>query len=169
MRVYNLREMVKGRVMSFGNRLSRARYFRGHGVHSPFVYSMVREVFMRHTLMEGDHSLYEALRRGGVEQKRAIQLQNVALHTHCTTFAINHRDSQLCILDNSMPPTEVQDILRDAVKCGATVVLLDPYKEAAWRALCARIVNAHPTTTVDNRAYLLVFNDVRLPKQHFRI
>lgn len=36
------------------NRLSRARYFRGHGVHSPFVYTIVREVFMRRELLPGD-------------------------------------------------------------------------------------------------------------------
>lgn len=27
--------------------LARARFFRGHGVHSPFVYAIVRQVFMK--------------------------------------------------------------------------------------------------------------------------
>ena len=35
-------------------------------------------------------------------------------------------------------------------------------------ALCAQIVSGHRSTTVDNRAYLLIFNNY-LPKQHFRI
>ena len=34
---------LPGRVSELRNRLSRARYFRGHGVHSPFVYDIVRE------------------------------------------------------------------------------------------------------------------------------
>ena len=38
---------LPGRVSELRNRLSRARYFRGHGVHSPFVYDIVRSVFMR--------------------------------------------------------------------------------------------------------------------------
>ena len=43
-----------GRVTELRNRLSRARFFRGHGVHSPFVYDVVRNVFMRDTLLPGD-------------------------------------------------------------------------------------------------------------------
>ena len=27
--------------------LARARFFRGHGVHSPFVYAIVRQVIMK--------------------------------------------------------------------------------------------------------------------------
>jgi len=34
--------------------------------------------------------------------------------------------------------------------------------------LCRQIVAAHRSTTVDNRGYLLIFNN-NLPKQHFRI
>ncbi len=33
------------------SRIRRARYFRGHGVHSPYVYAIVRKVFMRSTLI----------------------------------------------------------------------------------------------------------------------
>ena len=45
-----------GRVTELRNRLSRARFFRGHGVHSPFVYDVVRNVFMRDTLLPGDRA-----------------------------------------------------------------------------------------------------------------
>ena len=51
-----------GRIAELHNRLVRARYFRGHGVHSPFVYNIVREVFMRGELLPGDRRLYRALR-----------------------------------------------------------------------------------------------------------
>ena len=46
----------------------RARYFRGHGVHSPFVYDLVRHVFMRAELLPGDRSLYEALLAVGIAE-----------------------------------------------------------------------------------------------------
>lgn len=58
----------------------RARYFRGHGVHSPFVYDLVRHVFMRAELLPGDRSLYEALLAVGIAERRAVQLQNLAIH-----------------------------------------------------------------------------------------
>lgn len=48
---------IYGRVAGLKNRLVRARYFRGHGVHSPFVYAIVRQVFMRHDLLPGDREL----------------------------------------------------------------------------------------------------------------
>lgn len=57
---------LPGRVSELRNRLSRARYFRGHGVHSPFVYDIVRSVFMRDDLLPGRRDLYEALLTAGV-------------------------------------------------------------------------------------------------------
>ena len=55
-----------GRVTELRNRLSRARFFRGHGVHSPFVYDVVRNVFMRDTLLPGDRALFRELLAAGV-------------------------------------------------------------------------------------------------------
>ena len=63
------------------SRIRRARHFRGHGVHSPFVYSVVRQVFMRSIFIADKTPLYDALRRVDVVEKRAVQLQNLA--THC--------------------------------------------------------------------------------------
>ena len=85
------------RVAELQNRLSRARYFRGHGVHSPFVYAIVREVFMRRELLAGDRGLYEALLAAGVPQRRAVQLQNLAIHCGYATFGMNrvYRDARL--------------------------------------------------------------------------
>ena len=71
---------LSGRMAELRNRLSRARYFRGHGVHSPFVYTIVREVFMRRELLPGDRALYGALLEAGVSRRRAVQLQNLAIH-----------------------------------------------------------------------------------------
>ena len=77
---------MKGRVAILRGRLGRARYFRGHGVHSPYIYDIVRKVFMRHDLMEGDHALYEALLGAGIRKHDAVQLQNLAFHCHFERF-----------------------------------------------------------------------------------
>ena len=59
------------------NKLSRAKYFRGHGVHSPFVYGLVRKVFMCGKLFEDcNRNLYDRLLEAGIPVKRAVQLQN---------------------------------------------------------------------------------------------
>ena len=142
-----------GRIAELHNRLVRARYFRGHGVHSPFVYNIVREVFMRGELLPGDRRLYRALRGAGVPERRAIQLQNVAIHCGYGTFGLNRADAEFCILTRDLPRAET---------------LMSPCEGQDRQMLCRQIVAAHRSTTVDNRGYLLIFNN-NLPKQHFRI
>ena len=157
-----------GRIAELHNRLGRARYFRGHGVHSPFVYNIVREVFMRGELLPGDRRLYRALRGTGVPERRAIQLQNVAIHCGYGTFGLNRADAEFCIATRSLSRTETLALVGDAAAAGNTVAVMSPYDGRERRAMCLQIVAAHRSTTVDNRGYLLVFNN-NLPKQHFRI
>ena len=140
-----------GRVTELRNRLSRARFFRGHGVHSPFVYDVVRNVFMRDTLLPGDRALFRELLAAGVPERRAVQLQNLAIHCGYASFGLNRADAEFCV-----------------VTCALPVAVMSPYDGRERRAMCLQIVAAHRSTTVDNRGYLLVFNN-NLPKQHFRI
>lgn len=157
-----------GRVTELHDRLSRARYFRGHGVHSPFVYDIVRSVFMRETLLPGDRALYDALLGAGVSRRRAVQLQNLAIHCGYRTFGLNRADAELCIATRSLSRAETLALVREATAAGHTVAVMSPYDGRERQALCRQIVAAHRATTVDNRGYLLVFNH-NLPKQHFRI
>lgn len=159
---------LPGRLSSLGNRLSRARYFRGHGVHSPFVYAIVREVFMRRELLPGDRGLYGALLAAGVPHRRAVQLQNLAIHCRCGSFCMNRADADLCVLTPELPRSETLAAVRAAAEAKHTVVLMNPYDGRDRQALCAQIVAEHRSTTVDNRGYLLVFNN-HLPKQHFKL
>ena len=66
-----------GRIAELHNRLVRARYFRGHGVHSPFVYDIVRGSCRLPDVLPGRRDLYEALLTAGVSRRRAVQLQNL--------------------------------------------------------------------------------------------
>lgn len=156
------------RMAELRNRLSRARYFRGHGVHSPFVYDIVREVFMRRELLDGDRRLYETLSSAGIPHRRAVQLQNLAIHCGYASFGMNRADADLCIATRDLPRAETLALVRAAAAGGHTVAVMSPYDGRERQALCAQIVAGHRSTTVDNRAYLLIFNNY-LPKQHFRI
>jgi len=164
----NLGRRLAGGVFRFGDRLARARYFRGHGVHSPFVYDLVREVFMRRELLPGDRAVYEALSAAGVSHKRAVELQNLASHCGYAAFGLNRADADLCVATPELPVGETFELVRTAQRQGHTVAVLAPYEGRERWAACRAIVSAHPSTSVDNRAYLLLFNN-GLPKQHFHI
>lgn len=159
---------IFGRVATLRNRLVRARYFRGHGVHSPFVYDLVRRVFMQSALLPGDRTLYEALVSAGVARRRAVQLQNLAIHCGYASFGLNRAVGEFCIVMPALAETEAVTLVHDAAENGRTVAVMSPYINAAWRSMCRRLVAEHRSTTVDNRDYLLLFNNY-LPKQHFRL
>lgn len=157
------------RFSELRNRLSRARHFRGHGVHSPFVYDLVRRVFMAHRLLSEDRTLFEALLDAGVAKRRARELQNLMTHCGYRNFAIDRGDAEFLLLTRRTTPTASAALARRAAAAGVTVALLDPYADAERRRLCGTMIATHGSTSVDNRGYLLLFNDRRLPKQHFRI
>ena len=69
------------RVAAGSVRAANVRHYRGHGVHSPFVYSLVRQVFMRRRVEGSNTALYADLVLRHVSRRRATQLQN--LYTHC--------------------------------------------------------------------------------------
>ncbi|UKI38853.1 MAG: hypothetical protein L6V35_05855 [Alistipes putredinis] len=71
---------IKRRVahaVLYGKSLTHIKHYRGFGVHSPFVYGLIRNVFMCKYITGSDTELYEALLSRGVSQRRARQLQNM--------------------------------------------------------------------------------------------
>lgn len=150
--------------------IARARYFRGHGVHSPFVYDIVREVFMKkRRIQSNDIALYGALCKLGVHKMRAAQLQNLFTHCGYATFAFDvTTPADLMIATVSIPVGDLHTWLRVACERQSTLCILDPYESVARRDCCLQLVETHRSTSIDNRAYLLFFHG-ELPKQHFKI
>lgn len=150
--------------------IARAKYYRGYGIHSPFVYGLIRKVFMCNRLSDNSRTeLYEALLACGVTRKRAVQLQNTMLYCGCRTFAINGDGSaEFNIATADYPADSLQSAYDAARRHGTTLVIMVPYANRERRDVCRAIVADHHSTTVDNRGYLLIFNN-KLPKQHFRL
>lgn len=165
----NIKRRLYG-LRTLPSRVARARYFRGHGVHSPFVYAIVRQVFMKHELRDGDCSLYDRLTTDGVSRRRAVQLQNLFIHCGYASWSIDllPESCDLCLLTPELAPETTLEIVARAATQGTTLALTAPYEGDERTELCRKLIAFHPGTTIDNRAYLLIFNN-RLPKQHFRL
>ena len=149
--------------------IRRARYFRGHGVHSPFVYNIVRKVFMQSKLYTADNALYGELMDKGVAKRRSVQLANLAEHCGYDNWSIDSmEDKKMIIATLDICHTELEQYAEYARQRGATLCIITPYNNRERWEVCRRIIDAHPSTTVDNRAYLLIFNN-HLPKQRFRL
>lgn len=149
--------------------LSRARHFRGHGVHSPFVYSVVRHVFMQKRLYNTSSELYTTLLKHGVATRRCVQLANLVEHCKYGSWCIDSmEEKQLIVATLDTVASELESYAAYAHKQGATLCIMSPYNNRERWESCLKIINAHPSTTVDNRAYLLIFNN-HLPKQRFRL
>lgn len=153
----------------WGNRVSRARYFRGHGVHSPFVYTVVRQVFMRSKPVAKDE-LYNSFIGAGIPRRRAVQLRNLAAHCSYQRVGIDCDCEQydFVVLTANYPTEHLAEVAAQARSCGTTLAIMSPYAVRERVETCRCIVEAHRSTTVDNRGYLLIFNNY-LPKQHFKL
>ena len=157
------------RLMLLGDRIARIKHRKGHGVHSPFVYSLVRKVFMSRILFEGTGSeLYELLRMKGLSQKSARQLHNLLYHIEAKSYSINEIKGEVSILLPDYPANGLRDALKKAKGEGLTLVVCQPYANRERQNEIVTIVDEHSSTTVDNRTYILFFNNY-LPKQHYRL
>ena len=166
----NLKRRLYG-LSIWGNRLSRIKHYRGHGVHSPYVYSFVRNVLMHRTLAEdSDHSLYNTLIDAGVAKRRAVELQKMVQFYNISSFSIddNACRSELNILTNHYSTEQLDIAWQNSVKCGTTLVILAPYQNRARRQKCSELINLQRSTTVDYRGYLIFFKN-HLPKLHYKL
>ena len=160
---------LKRRLSLIGNRLSRAKHYRGYGVHSPFVYGLIRKVFMcKHLFEEQASGLFDALLACGVPAKRAIQLQNTLHHCECKAYSINAVEGDFALFTADYPAEQLREQYEKAKARGAIFVVLSPYLNRERQNEVKALVAEHCSTTVDNRAYILFFNN-HLPKQYYRL
>ena len=149
--------------------LRRARHFRGHGVHSPYIYNIVRKVFMQNKLVAEMRDLHDALVARGIASRRCVQLQNLVAHCDYESWSIDTlRPCQMLIATMATTFEQLMEYADYAREQGITLCIMRPYNNAERWAVCSQIIEEHPSTTVDNRGYLLIFNN-HLPKQRFRL
>ncbi|MFI3258928.1 MAG: hypothetical protein R3Y16_02400 [Rikenellaceae bacterium] len=162
-----------GRIKRLKGGLQRLRHFRGHGVHSPFVYSLFRGVFMRREVIPTeDLSLLDEIAKINLSSRVEVELQNVYTHCGYKSFSIDPSEegaeSDFVVVSTSYPTLDIDPLLTKLRERGTTVAILISRKDRERERVCEEIVERHPSTTIRRPNYLLIFNN-HLPKQHFQL
>ena len=160
---------LKHRLQLLGDKISRIKHRKGHGVHSPFVYGFVRNVLMTKSLCE-EHgtALYDDLVAAGVAERRARELHNTLSYIEGQSYSINSVACDLSIVLADYPVEQLRWAYEEAKREGVTLAICQPYLNRERQNEIKAFVDEHRSTTIDNRAYILFFNN-RLPKQHYRL
>ncbi len=177
----NIRKRLS-RAANYSRTLVRVKHFRGRKVHSPFVYGIVRNAIMKTTPQGDNHTLFDELRCRGFSTRRAAQLQNLYTFRGYTSVVFAEGEGQLitdhsslftpstlCFLMPSLSEADTLALVGQAGGTGAALCMVSPYESRSRRRLARSLVDSHRHTSVDNRGFLLLFSDERLPKQHFKL
>lgn len=137
------------------------------------MYSIVRDVFMCRKLKGKNNDLYQQLISLGVSQRRAIELQNLLEHCHYSSFGIDCDVEQMegkefVIATLKCDAPTLQQMAARATGLQTTLCILSHAYDQSRDKACKALVEAHRCTSIDNRGYLLLFNN-HLPRQKFRL
>lgn len=124
---------------------------------------------MRSTFISDERALYNALIEQGVAKRRALQLQNLMEHLRYTSFCIDSAaEADMIIATADYPTSQLFALATTARSESRTLCIMAPSIDRERDSECKRLVAEHTCTSVDNRGYLLLFNN-HLPKQKFRL
>ncbi len=140
-------------------------------MHSPFVYSLVREVFLSKVLLSDSSELFDTLLRHGVAKRTALDIANLVIHCDYSSWSVDDGEETQCqilILLSSDSTTQIKRSIQAAHLSGTTVVIVQPNATSELRAMCDLIIGEHRSTIVEKQGYMIIFNNY-LPKQYFRL
>ena len=132
------------------------RNYRGHNVHSPFAYSLIRKAIVPHSMDGTENRLFEQARAHGLSHRASVQLQNLQLH--CP----GHR--MLLVPAGSLPQPGSAPKSDRMIHC-----ILHPRLTRERLRQCREAIARHNGMSIDNRRYILLFHDSRLSKKHYRL
>ena len=144
----------------------RVRHFRGHGIHSPFAYRLVREVFMKRRHLHAAGPLCDALRQAHVGKHTARMAQAVYDYDACEGFSLDRAaregggSGMYCCVSGPIPPvTEGYRV----------VALFRPRASRERYRQCLEAVARHGGLSLDCRSILFLFTDRGLSKEHIKL
>lgn len=168
----------------------RLRHAKGHGVHSPFVYGLIRNALLYSRGAAGSGgALYEVLRENGVSRLRAVQIQN--LHNYCDyARTVVHRAGRSMetgaetgrsvkggpategILEVFTPGCPVATIEARAAglsNARGAAVVISPRIDRERHKLCLRLADAGDCISIDNRGFMVFIYGSGHAPRHYKL
>lgn len=142
--------------------LRRLRHRKGFGVHSPFVYTLVREVFTKRIC---DSSILNQLKEIYLKERQKVEIANFIEHIKATNFGVDVESCKgfdLVVSTNKQSQESLNRLIAESRNSGTTLIITTWERKLQLK----EIVKAHTSTTIDKRGYLIMMNN-HLPKQHF--
>ncbi|MBQ5670675.1 MAG: hypothetical protein IIV29_08305 [Tidjanibacter sp.] len=153
----------------------RFRHSRGYGVHSPFLYKVVREAMMPRKVATTDTRLRGELVAAGVGGRTATRLQNYLSMVGYTRWAINKAEAftegTLFVATPDCPHEVVEQMAEMCGVDGTTMATLCVihHKGKAERVWRRELVEGHKGMSAEKPRFTFLFFNPALPKQHIII
>lgn len=171
-KAYSRAAAIKYRASYF----RRMRYWRGHGIHSPFVYNMVRKIFMTSEVLDPNILLSEnILARKIATRKTAIQIQNLYGYCGYSSFEVldskaEYQGSEMVVIDKSCSQDQISQIINHLRNQEhRAIVIIAPHSSEQRHKMCKMLSDNHKGISIDKFNMLILLFDNRYLKQHYKI
>lgn len=148
------------------------RHSRGYGVHSPFLYRIVREAMMPRGLVGSERGLYDALLARGVSVRTARRLQNLLTLEGYGAWSVDgvaESSNHLTIATTECSEATIGEMMEALRTSGGALCLLHEGRSRARKRMCGRLIEEHHSMSASKRAFTLFFSREDLRKQHIII
>ncbi|MCD7969690.1 MAG: hypothetical protein LUF87_04990 [Alistipes sp.] len=157
----------------------RVRHFRGRGIHSPFVYGIIRNALIFGKGFYGQRDrLYTYLKLIGVPGRTAMKLQN--LHNYCEYSSaavyssagrevLGSGEPALMIFTTSCPARQIADAIRETGPTTGAVAIISPRSESARFRICKELARREDCISIDTRGVMLFFYGSGHAPRHYKL
>ncbi len=153
----------------------RMNHWRGHGIHSPFMYRLVREVIVRENPRKTGRPLPESIAARLLSERDAAFLRNLygyLDYPRCIVAGEETPENRtLCIASADVSPEAIGQLIgrirNDHDEC--CVAVLGINKSYDKYRLCKKLIREENCVSVDLYRTCLFIYDARLRKQHYRL
>ena len=157
--------------------MTHLRHFRGHGIHSPYAYNLVRNTIYKRRIVGHSRELYDAMRALKMPHRASMQIQNIMHYLRCTSFCMvgtaseikNYDSETLYLTDPYISTDALMKVMHGVRRAEGSMVVVFPRTDGHRHSVCRRLSATEEFLTIDNRRFTLWQFSHKLPKQHYKL